>query len=114
MGTGGRRQRDFCPVEKGRSVDARVERNGLLWDSCLPSGTMVTSSAGLLPRAMSGCVAFPEPQSVLVSMAPVTTKFCEDARGLVHYIRLHWCLRVMPPQGPTQSGWPGLPPGAMA
>lgn len=85
------RQRGYCPVEKGRSVDARVERNGLLWESCLLSGSMVTSNTGLLPRAMSGCMALPEPQSVSVSIAPVTTKFCEDARGLVHHIWLRWC-----------------------
>lgn len=66
-------------MEKGRSVDARVERNRLLWESRLPSGTMVTSRPVLLPRAMPVYMALLEPQSVPVSMAPVTTKCCEGA-----------------------------------
>lgn len=38
---------------------------------------VVSASRGLLPRAMSGSVALPQPQ--FMSMALVTNEGCEDA-----------------------------------
>lgn len=49
-------------------------------EASFPPGT--TSGPGLLPRAVSGSVALPEPRSVLISMAPGTLEGRADPGGL--------------------------------
>lgn len=48
------------------------------WVACSPPEAIVTSGPWLLPRTISGSVARPHAQSVLMSLAPVTTKGNED------------------------------------
>lgn len=51
--------------------------------------------------------------AVLMSVVLVATEGGAKASGLGHRLEPRWCLRVMLLQGPCQSGWPVLPPGAM-
>lgn len=66
------RQNGSRPVERGRAEEATKVVG------CSPPEAMVTSGRWLLPRALSGSVAMPHTQSVLMSLAPVTTKGNED------------------------------------
>lgn len=77
-----KRQNGSCPVEKVRYEEVKVLRNRLIWKACLPSGAMVMFVSGLLTRAMSGSVALPQPQSLLMSMSPLTTEGHATAQGL--------------------------------
>ncbi|XP_075814613.1 nuclear RNA export factor 3 [Microtus pennsylvanicus] len=44
-------------VERGRSEEGKMVKNGLMWEACLSLVATVTSSLGLLPRAISVSVA---------------------------------------------------------
>lgn len=59
-------------------------------------GAMVMSMPALLSRAISGSVALT--QSVLMSVALVTTKGPEDTERLGPHLWPCWCLRDTPPQ----------------
>lgn len=48
------RQTSSGPVERGKSEDMNMVRNGLRGAICLPCRTLVTSGLELLSRAMSG------------------------------------------------------------
>lgn len=37
---GSESQRGSCPVERGRSIEEKVEKNKLMWEACFPSGAM--------------------------------------------------------------------------
>lgn len=50
----------------------------------LSSVAMVLSKQVLLPRALSGYMALPQPRSVLMSLAPETVEDCADAQDLGH------------------------------
>lgn len=75
------RQNGSRPVERDRSKEAKAVRSGLRPVACLPPGVMVMSGSGLQPKPMS--VALLQPLSVLMSVAPVTTKDQEDKRHRV-------------------------------
>ena len=61
------------------------------------------------PKATSGTVVLPQPQTVLTSVVPENIKDHASARGLGPC----WCPRAMVPWGPCKSGWLAPPPGTM-
>lgn len=62
-------------------------RNRLMWVVLLPLADRVMSRSRLLPRTMSGSVVLLKPGSVVLYMAPVTTKGCANSQGLCHHLR---------------------------
>lgn len=50
-------QNGSCTVERGRSEEGKMVKNGLMWEACLSLVATVTSRLGLLPRAISVSVA---------------------------------------------------------
>lgn len=67
------RQDDSRPVERGRSKEVKAVRNGIRWETFLPSGTAVLSRPELQPRGLS----------VLA-----TAMVCVDVSGYCHHIEL--------------------------
>lgn len=76
---------------------------------CLPK-TMLTSEPWLCHRAMSVSVVLWQPRSVLVSVAPDTTKGHVNAMDLGSHLRLYWCLRALLLLGSYWSEWSVLTP----
>lgn len=75
------KQTASCALERGRTEEAKVVRNRLMWVASLPPRTTVTSKPGLLPRAISVFVVLTQPWSVLIFTAHVPTKGHTDAPG---------------------------------
>lgn len=59
-----------------------VQTSGMRWVAYLPPGTMVLFRPELRPRVMSIPMALLQPWSILISLAPVTTKDQEDRAEL--------------------------------
>lgn len=89
--------------------EMKVPRNRLVWEACLSSGVMVTSSPWLLPGAMPGSMTLVQIGSVLMSVAHVTTEGYEDPEVWVA------TYGHTGASGPChhKSECPGLPPRAM-
>lgn len=68
------RPNDSCPVDRAKYKELKMVRNELRWMACLPPRAMVLFGLDLLPRVFSGPLALPQPQSVLMYLAPVTTE----------------------------------------
>lgn len=77
-----KRKNGSCPVEKARYEEVKVLRNRLMCKACLPPGAMGMFVSGLLTRAISGSVALPQTQSLLMSTSLVTTEGHATAQGL--------------------------------
>lgn len=69
-----KRQSSSCPVKRDRSEEEKTISYRLGWVASSPPGAMVISRPGLLPRPMSVSVVLLRSQSVLMFMAPITTK----------------------------------------
>lgn len=67
------RQTSSGPVERGKSEDMNMVRNGLRGAICLPCRTLVTSGLELLSRAMSG------------SLTLLATVVCVDGCGFCYH-----------------------------
>lgn len=76
---------------------------------CLPK-TMLTSEPWLWHRAMSVSIVLLQPRSVLVSVAPDTTKGHVNVVDLGSHLRLCWCLRALLLLGSYWSEWSVLTP----
>ena len=68
------RQNGSCPVDRAKYKELKMVRSELMWMACLPPRAIVLFGLGLLPRVLSGPMALPQPWSVLLSLAPVTTE----------------------------------------
>ena len=66
----------------------------------------MSSSPGLLQRAVYGSVALHQPRSELTSRVSVVTKSHVEDQGLVGYLRPCQCLITVPPRGHADlDGW---------
>lgn len=60
-------------MERDRAQEVKWVTDGLRWVACLPPRIMLTSKPRMLPRARSGSMIQPKPQSLLISMPYVAT-----------------------------------------
>ena len=72
-----KRKNGSCPVNRGIPEEMKVLR-GSAWGSCMASRTMVISRASVLLGPMSGFMALMYQGSLLMSVAPDTTKGQEN------------------------------------
>lgn len=82
------------------SMSCAAARTVLIWVAMLPPEAMVVAVPMLLPRVMPGSIVLVQPESVLMSMAHVTSKGYADVHGL------GLCLN------PCRYCWAGLMLGA--
>lgn len=86
----------LCTVERRRTEDGSSVKNRLIW---VAKWSYVTSRPVLQPRAMPQSMILLQLGSGMMSVVHVTTKSCEHAYGLGHYLRPHWYLRATLPLG---------------
>lgn len=81
------RQNGSFPVDRGISEEVKVVRSRLKWVTSLPPWAMVMSG----PRLMLGSMGLMQPWSMLIPLAPYTTKGWEDRQGCIELTTpAHW------------------------
>ncbi|KAL6091213.1 hypothetical protein STEG23_017690 [Scotinomys teguina] len=93
----------FGTAERNGTKDAKMVRNSMIWVAYAVTWCHGMSGPVLPQRAMSGSVALPQLESVMLSMACVAIESLVDTCGLGQHLEPYRCQRATLLLGPYQS-----------